>query len=194
LSASRGSNDEDNRAVETILRLYEAIKNKNPNEMSEIIGQDCQCVCSFISMFKIFSGKKLVIEFFSSLMSNLGNKFEFVVQPTLHDGMTVGVSWKIECCKTHQPIGKGFSFYMCHIYQGKVLIRNVEMFLEPFSYIEPTRLKMMGLVAGIVGQMASQTILKGEKKRAAYVLWSLFTLGLLFTVVRLYRSATLCKP
>lgn len=29
------------------------------------------------------------------------------------------VEWK----STHVPLGKGFSFYMCHVYQGKVLIK-----------------------------------------------------------------------
>ncbi|GJU85472.1 polyketide cyclase SnoaL-like domain-containing protein [Tanacetum coccineum] len=95
LCAPRGSDHEDSKAIETVFRLYEAIKHKNLNEMSEIIGHDCFCVCSFISMFKTFSGKKQVMEFFSALMANLGNKFEFVVQPTLHDGMMVGVSWKL---------------------------------------------------------------------------------------------------
>lgn len=57
--ASRGSNNGDNRAVDTVLRLYEAIKNKDLNEMSEIIGHDCLCVCTVVSTFKTFSGKKV---------------------------------------------------------------------------------------------------------------------------------------
>lgn len=44
-----------------------------------------------------------VLAFFSSLMKKLGNNIEFVVQPTLEDGMVVGVSWKL-----------GFPrFYLC---------------------------------------------------------------------------------
>ncbi|KAI3765336.1 hypothetical protein L2E82_15366 [Cichorium intybus] len=188
LLASKGSNDGDNKAMETVLRLYEAIKNRNLNEMSEIIGHDCLCVCSFVSIFQTFRGKKQVMEFFSSLMGNLGNKFEFVVQPTMHNGMTVGISWKLECCKTHKPLGKGFSLHMCHIYQGKVLIRNVEMFLEPVLHIDPPGLKMVGFIASIMGQMVSHAILKGEKKKADYVMCSLVTFVTLFVVLRLYRS------
>ncbi|KAL4585411.1 hypothetical protein LXL04_010031 [Taraxacum kok-saghyz] len=185
--ASKGSKDGDNNAMGTVLRLYEAIKNKNLNEMSEIIGHDCLCVCSFVSAFQTFRGKKQVMDFFSFLMSNLGNKFEFVVQPTMHDGMTVGVSWKLECCKTHKPLGKGFSLHMCHIYQGKVLIRNVEMFLEPLSYIDPPTLKMVVFTASIMGQMASKAILKGDKKNAGYFICSLLSLAIVFIVLRLYR-------
>ncbi|XP_022016543.2 uncharacterized protein LOC110916094 [Helianthus annuus] len=187
--ASKGSDDGDNRAVDTVLKLYEAIKNKNLNEMSEIIGHDCLCVCNFVSMFKTFSGKQQVMKFFTYLMGTLGDKFEFIVKPTLHDGMTVGISWKLECKKTHKPIGTGFSFHICHVYQGKVLIRNVEMFLEPFVHIDNHGLKMAGLVANIIGEMASQTILKGERKKAAYVLCSLVTLALLLFIIRkTYRS------
>ncbi|KAJ9562884.1 hypothetical protein OSB04_008044 [Centaurea solstitialis] len=181
--ASRGSNGGANKAMETVLKLYEAIKSKNVNEMSEIIGHDCLCVCSFVSTFQTFRGKKQVMEFFSWLRGNLGNNFEFVVQPTLHDGMTVGVSWKLECSKTHKPLGKGFSLHMCHNYQGKVLIRNVEMFVEPLLHIEPAGLKMVGFVASIIGQLVSMAILKGEKKKAGYLFCSLVALAMLFIVV-----------
>ncbi|KAI3795753.1 hypothetical protein L1987_38410 [Smallanthus sonchifolius] len=181
--ASRGSNERDNIAVETVLRLYEAIKNQHMNEVSEIIGHDCHCVFNFVSAFKTFSGKKQVMEFFSSLMGTIGNNFEFVVQPTLHDGMTVGISWKLECSKTHKPIGRGFSFHMCHIYQGKVLIRNVEMFLEPLVHMEPLGLKMVGLVASVIGQMASQAIVKGERKKVAYVLCSIVAFAILLFII-----------
>ncbi|KAK1424433.1 hypothetical protein QVD17_19762 [Tagetes erecta] len=188
--ASSGSNDGDNRAMEIVLRLYEAIKNKNLNELSEIIGHDCLCVCSFISTFKTFSGKKQVTEFFSSLMDTLGNNFQFVVQPTLHDGMIVGITWKLECRKTHKPVGKGFSFHMCHIYQGKLLIRNVEMFLEPLVHVEPLGLKMVvGHVASIIRQMSSEAIPKGKRKKIAYVLCTLVILAiLLYVIVKTYRS------
>lgn len=59
LLASKGSNDGDNKAMETVLRFYEAIKNKKLNEVSEIIEHDCLCICSFISTFQTFRGKKV---------------------------------------------------------------------------------------------------------------------------------------
>ncbi|PWA43201.1 Polyketide cyclase SnoaL-like domain-containing protein [Artemisia annua] len=157
LCASRGSDHEDSKAIETVYRLYEAIKHKNLNEMSEIIGHDCFCVCSFDSMFKTFSGKKL---------------------RTIY----------AECSKTHKPIGTGFSFHVCHIYEGKVLIRNVEMILEPLLHIEPPTLKMVGLVASIMGQVASRAILKGENRKTVYVMGSLVTLVTIVIILRLYRS------
>ncbi|KAL8542539.1 hypothetical protein ACS0TY_003418 [Phlomoides rotata] len=45
-------------------------------------------------------------------------------------------------------LGKGFSLYTCHVYQGKVKIKmitnfwvfDVEIFLEPILQIEPVRM------------------------------------------------------
>ncbi|CDP22118.1 unnamed protein product [Coffea canephora] len=138
-----GSEDDDRRALETVLKLYKAIKNKNFNELSDIIGEECLCNCNFVSTFHPFHGKEQVLGFFSSLMKNLGNNIEIVVKPTFHDGMNVGVSWKLEWGKNRVPLGKGLSFYTCHIYQGKVVINNVDMFLEPILHIEPLRLVSM---------------------------------------------------
>ncbi|KAF8410813.1 hypothetical protein HHK36_003350 [Tetracentron sinense] len=120
---SSGSGEEDRRALETVLKLYTAIKDSNLRELSDVIGDECRCVCNFISFSHPLYGKKQVLEFFFSLMEYMGKHMEFVVQPTLHDGMNVGVTWKLEWKDTHMPLGKGFSFYMCHTYQGRMVIR-----------------------------------------------------------------------
>ena len=36
-----------------------------------------------------------VLDFFTSLIKFLGDHIEFVVQPTLHDGMVVGIQWRL---------------------------------------------------------------------------------------------------
>ncbi|XP_020554069.1 uncharacterized protein LOC105175412 [Sesamum indicum] len=134
---------EQHRPLDTVLKLYEALKNKNISEISDIIAEECLCVSNFVSAFQPFHGKKFlqqVLAFFSSLMKNLGNNIEFVVQQTSDDGMVVAVSWKLEWNKAPLPLGKGFSFYMYHVYQGKVMIKNVEIFMEPLLHIEPLRL------------------------------------------------------
>jgi len=46
----------------------------------------CVCVYIYISFVIL----KQVLDLFKILIKFLGNKFEFVVQPTLHDGMNVG--------------------------------------------------------------------------------------------------------
>ncbi|KAL0398851.1 UNVERIFIED_CONTAM: hypothetical protein Sradi_2228400 [Sesamum radiatum] len=110
---------EEHSALDTVLKLYEAIKNKNVSEISDIIAEECLCVSNFVSGFQPFHGKKQVLAFFSTLMKNLGNNIEFVVQQTSDDGMVVAVSWKLEWNEVPLPLGKGFGFYMYHVYQGK---------------------------------------------------------------------------
>lgn len=53
------SGEDDPRAVEAVLELYKAVKNKNFEELSDIIGEECLCVCNFISSFQPFRGKEV---------------------------------------------------------------------------------------------------------------------------------------
>lgn len=43
----------------------------------------------------VFLSLQQVLDFLSNLIKSFGNNFEFIVKPTLHDGMHVGVSWRI---------------------------------------------------------------------------------------------------
>ncbi|CAH9093496.1 unnamed protein product [Cuscuta epithymum] len=164
-SNSHESLENDQRAVEAVLKLYIAIRQKNLHQLSDIIGEECRCVSNFVHTLRPFHGKKKVVDFFSSLIKSLGSNIEFVVQPSLHDGMDVGISWKLECRKSHAPLGKGFSFHMCHVYQGKVMIRNVEMFMEPLFQIEPLRLKMMSLLMNAKEKMDYQVNLGSIREK-----------------------------
>ncbi|MBA0569461.1 hypothetical protein Golob_003184 [Gossypium lobatum] len=161
-----GSGEEDSiGALETVLKLYSAIKNQNVRELSEIIDDECQCICNFFSYFQPLQGKKQVIDFFTSLIKHMGNHIEFVVQPTLTEGMIVGINWRLEWNKAHMPLGQGFSFYTCHVYHGKVTIRNVEMFMEPLLHVEPLRLKIIGYLTTIMDNISSEVSSKAWKKK-----------------------------
>ena len=52
-----GSREEDHRALETVNKFYAAIKNKNINQLSDIIGDECRCICNFSSFFQSYDGK-----------------------------------------------------------------------------------------------------------------------------------------
>ncbi|KAL6494196.1 hypothetical protein OROGR_030996 [Orobanche gracilis] len=136
--------EENDQALDAVMKLYSAFKNKNINELSEILADECRCVCGFLSFFQTFQGKTQVLEFFSSLISMLGDNVQIVVKPTLHDGMNVGVQWKFEWKKILVPLGKGFSFHICQSYQGKAVISNIELFMEPLLYLKPFRLVSNG--------------------------------------------------
>ncbi|KAF3451822.1 hypothetical protein FNV43_RR07918 [Rhamnella rubrinervis] len=104
-SGAEEEEDDDSRALETVLKLYTAIKNKS-----------------------------------------------------------------IECNKTHVPLGKGFSFHICQVYHGKVIIRNVEMFMEPLLHMEPFRLKMIGYMTTIMEKMSSNPTFRDKAKGAGCIL------------------------
>ncbi|XP_038691937.1 uncharacterized protein LOC119990159 [Tripterygium wilfordii] len=183
---SSGSGEEDRRALDAVLKLYTAIKNRNTHELSDIISDECRCVCNFFSCFQPLHGKKQVLGFFTHLMEWLGQHVEFVVQPTLHDGLNVGVHWKLEWSKTHMPLGKGFSFYILQNYQGRLLVRNVEMFMEPLLHIEPLRLKIMSHLMNVMSIFPRP---KGRmKKKASQILLALLFMAVmgLFTIFWLY--------
>ncbi|XVF87844.1 hypothetical protein PTKIN_Ptkin18bG0153500 [Pterospermum kingtungense] len=183
---SGSGGEEDLGALETVLKLYTAIKNQNIRELSDIIDDECQCICNFFSSFQPLQGKKQVLDFFASLIKNLGDHIEFVVQPTLHDGMVVGIRWRLEWSKAHMPLGKGFSFYTCQIYHGKVMIRNVEMFMEPLLHVEPFRLKLIGYLATMMDKITTGISSKAWKKKVLCALVALFFITTVLLFAKLY--------
>ncbi|KAK4588564.1 hypothetical protein RGQ29_019535 [Quercus rubra] len=172
-----GSREEDHRALETVNKFYAAIKNKNINQLSDMIGDECRCICNFSSFFQSYEGKMQVLDFLSNLIKSFGNNFEFIVKPTLHDGMHVGVSWRIECKNIRVPLGKGFSFHIMQYYQGKLYLRNVEMFMEPLLHIEPVRLKLIAFVMKLIDKMDIHIGSKSNGKRVMYFLLAMFLIG-----------------
>ncbi|KAF7803830.1 putative transmembrane protein [Senna tora] len=159
--ACDGDGDE---ALDVVLKLYSGLKNNNIRELSEILADECRCVCNFLAFFQTFQGKKQVLEFFSYLIRIFGKHVQIVVKPTLQDGMNVGVEWKFESDTIHVPLGKGFSFHICQTYRGKALIRNIEMFMEPWLCFEPFRLKMMGGLTMLMEKTGSFIAFNSENK------------------------------
>ncbi|KAJ4912887.1 Uncharacterized protein Rs2_07508 [Raphanus sativus] len=143
------------RAEEAVLKLYTDIKDRNINGISEVIGDECQCFCNLLSSYRLLQGKKQVMAFFYWLMMNLGKDIKIIVRPTSKDGMTVGVQWQLEWEKSNIQLGKGVSFHICHIYQGKLLIKNVEMFMEPIFHVEPLRLRSMAFAVSLAEKMVT---------------------------------------
>ena len=58
---SSDSGEEDSGALDTVLKLYSAIKNQNVRELSDIIDDECQCICNFFSSFQPLQGKEVHI-------------------------------------------------------------------------------------------------------------------------------------
>ncbi|XP_010434053.1 PREDICTED: uncharacterized protein LOC104718076 [Camelina sativa] len=151
----RNIKEEGSRAEETVLKLYTDIKDRNIDGISEVIADECQCFSNVLSKYRLLQGKKQVMAFFYWLIMELGKDIKIIVRPTSKDGMTVGVQWQFECEKSHIQLGKGFSFHSCHMYQGKLLIKNVEMFMEPIFHVEPLRLRTMAFAVSLAEKIVT---------------------------------------
>ncbi|XP_010439337.1 PREDICTED: uncharacterized protein LOC104722800 [Camelina sativa] len=174
----RNIKEEGYRAEETVLKLYTDIKDRNIDGISQVIADECQCFSNVLSKHRLLQGKKQVMAFFYWLIMELGKDIKIIVRPTSKDGMTVGVQWQFECEKSHIQLGKGFSFHSCHMYQGKLLIKNVEMFMEPMFHIEPLRLRTMAFAVSLAEKIV--TFLRpGENTRRQAMTFLLLALLLL---------------
>ncbi|KAL0353284.1 UNVERIFIED_CONTAM: hypothetical protein Sangu_0909700 [Sesamum angustifolium] len=158
-AAKDSGSPEEHKALDTVLKLYEAIKNKNVCEISDIIAEECSCVSNFVSGFQPFHGKKQVLAFFSSLIQNLGNNIEFVVQQTSDDGMVVANGIRFLC------LWEKVSASTCTMFTTE---RNVEIFMEPLLHIEPLRLKVITLVMTVMEKINLQAQLY-ERKVASFL-------------------------
>ncbi|XXG81914.1 hypothetical protein AAC387_Pa09g2447 [Persea americana] len=163
----------DKPATEAVLKLYTAIKDRNVR----------------------------VLAFLSSLMTAMGKRIEFVVQPTPLGGVNVGIQWKLEFDHTSVPFGKGFSFYTVHVYQGKAYVRNADTFIEPIVHsMEPFLLRLAAFLGPLLGVTVLHQkwaaffrpivervspIIKHKRTRAfIYCLLTLVTMCTLLTILK----------
>lgn len=56
---SENNPEEGQKAVETVQKLYNALKKKNLNELSDIIGEECRCISNVASSLQTFYGKEV---------------------------------------------------------------------------------------------------------------------------------------
>ncbi|MCD7466087.1 hypothetical protein HAX54_002437 [Datura stramonium] len=174
--------------METVQKLYNALRNKNINELSDIIGEECRCISNVVSSLQTFYGKEQVIDFFNSIIKILGtNNFDFIIHPTIHDGTSVGFAWELACSDTHTPVGKGFGFYHCHYYRGQMMIKNVEMFMEPLLQIEPLRLTISSFLLRAIQKMTPD-FFKGKKKEAMKILFMILLFVALLYLIKNTRN------
>lgn len=60
-NAKGSGGEEDGRALETVLKLYTAIKDRDLDVLSDVIGEECRCVCNFVSAFQPWEGKTVCL-------------------------------------------------------------------------------------------------------------------------------------
>lgn len=56
---SENNPEEGQKAMETVQKLYNALKKKDLIELSDIIGEECRCISNFASSLQTFYGKEV---------------------------------------------------------------------------------------------------------------------------------------
>ncbi|KAF3790376.1 hypothetical protein EJ110_NYTH13344 [Nymphaea thermarum] len=158
-TAAGNREGEDHRAMETVLKLYNAMKGRNLRELSDVLADECRCISNFVS--RPSQGKKQVTEFFHTLMTSMG-PIGFEIEPTFSDGLRVGIRWRFEWEGKHIPFGKGYAIYTCQTWRGKAYIKNVEMFMEPIFSFGLIRLKVLGTLLPMFERIWSRKLKPNE--------------------------------
>ncbi|KAG9455147.1 hypothetical protein H6P81_008051 [Aristolochia fimbriata] len=175
-----GEEEDHSTATGVVHKLYTALKNRDLQELSEVIGDECKMVLNFMSLTHDFYGREQVLEFFSWLMSSMGKKIHFVIYPMVHSGPEVGVVWHLDWKESFFPLGKGYGLYTAHHYNGKIVIGDMKIFIEPFKHFGPLQSKLVEIFMPLVAKIPLKS--KNKKKKAlTYGLLSLlvFTISLL---------------
>ncbi|KAK9281899.1 hypothetical protein L1049_004806 [Liquidambar formosana] len=119
---------------ETIMQFYTCINEKNLNQLSEFITDDC--FFDDFSFLKPFQGKKEVMHFFEQLTASMGQNVKFSIGHVwCGDEFTAAVYWHLEWKKRHIPFTRGCSFYECAKDEERLTIKKAQAVIE--SPIKP---------------------------------------------------------
>ncbi|KAL4185290.1 hypothetical protein AMTRI_Chr10g229990 [Amborella trichopoda] len=158
---SIGGSEDEPKALDTVMKLYTALKNRNSKGVSDIIAEECKCMCNFISLSPL-QGKKQVVQFLSTLMGTMGKSMHFIIEPTFHEGLVVGVQWNLQWKGYPMPLGKGYAIYTIQKYEGRVLISNMQMSMEPLLKSDLLRLRLIKFMAPILDRLPFHDTKKPE--------------------------------
>uniref|UniRef100_A0A7N0ZWP2 Uncharacterized protein n=1 Tax=Kalanchoe fedtschenkoi TaxID=63787 RepID=A0A7N0ZWP2_KALFE len=167
--------EDGNRVTDPVARLHAALKSNNYADLSELVGDDCRCGVKFASVLLPFGDKKQVLAVLMYLIKRWGSGISIFVQPMSKEGVAVGLQWKLEWKKSSAPLGNGLILQTSHAYRGRVLIRNVEILVQPLSYLEPFRQRAAEFLTVAVGRIRC-LLPEPRKKITLYVVGIIATL------------------
>ncbi|XP_023518451.1 uncharacterized protein LOC111781941 isoform X2 [Cucurbita pepo subsp. pepo] len=141
-----GKDDNDNdKTLKRVHKLYEVIKNKNMNQVYEVIADELPDAYNSIPAIRVFRAILPVLEFFSHISKTFVNSLKFTAKPTTKNGSMAGVKWKLGWQRTLMTLGKGIDIQSHHIYVGKLLIGNMERIMDASVQQKPIEEKDLNL-------------------------------------------------
>ncbi|RWR71873.1 hypothetical protein CKAN_00005700 [Cinnamomum micranthum f. kanehirae] len=138
---------DDPEAIHTIVELYSAMHNRNLQALSDLIADDCNCTCYFTPLCNVHKGKENVVGFLTALLGSMGEHMMFEIETSCYgEGDNVGILWQLEWKGNRVPFGKGCTIYSCEEKEGKLLIRDMEMFMESYVKLGFLQLRLTGML------------------------------------------------
>ncbi|KAJ8642539.1 hypothetical protein MRB53_004287 [Persea americana] len=87
---------DDPQAINTIVELYSAMRNRNLQAFSDLIADDCNCTCYFTPLCNVHKGKENVVGFLTALLGSMGEHMVFEIETSCYgEGDNVGILWQL---------------------------------------------------------------------------------------------------
>ncbi|XP_059286125.1 uncharacterized protein LOC132039641 isoform X2 [Lycium ferocissimum] len=130
----------------TIETFYASINNKDLNQLSLLISEDC--FFDDFSFPQSFQGRKEALKFLEQLTTSMGQNTELSID-NIYEGvdLTAIVNWHLEWKRKEVPFTRGCSYYELSRDGEQILIKNAQVITE--SSMKPKILALFNMVASI---------------------------------------------
>ncbi|GLJ10424.1 hypothetical protein SUGI_0128010 [Cryptomeria japonica] len=128
-SILQSSQDEEPSAAAIVDSFYAAINRKDFTLLSNLLAEDCILHRTLFS--EPFEGKERVMKLIRDSVDPMDSETRFVIDETIEGTPNkVGKIWHLEQKRADFIFDRGFSFHSCKSYQGKLLISDIEVFIN----------------------------------------------------------------
>ncbi|XP_059286124.1 uncharacterized protein LOC132039641 isoform X1 [Lycium ferocissimum] len=130
----------------TIETFYASINNKDLNQLSLLISEDC--FFDDFSFPQSFQGRKEALKFLEQLTTSMGQNTELSID-NIYEGvdLTAIVNWHLEWKRKEVPFTRGCSYYELSRDGEQILIKNAQVITE--SSMKPKILALFNMVAAM---------------------------------------------
>ncbi|XP_060171271.1 uncharacterized protein LOC132602436 isoform X2 [Lycium barbarum] len=147
---------------DTIETFYASINNKDPNQLSLLISEDC--FFDDFSFPQSFQGRKEALKFLEQLTTSMRQDAELSID-NIYEGvdLTAIVKWHLEWKKKEVPFTRGCSYYELSRDGEQLLIKNAQVISE--SSMIPRILAVFNMVTSVFDDVpkAARRFLKNHQ-------------------------------
>ncbi|XP_072979950.1 uncharacterized protein [Typha angustifolia] len=173
---------DDFRTLKRIMRLNSAFQNRNVKALFELASDECKYFCNSLPAIDLLGLSKKVFGIIIALM--VRNNVMFVIKPSIHNGVDVGVKWMLEWKDNNLPLGFGLNVNTTHIYKGMVFIKKGDNKFGPLLTVKNLQLDLEEILLPIIDKVLPQDVLKGKRVIIMYCLLSLIVMVISYVLLK----------